>query len=457
MSTEPAKKTQTVTPRTLQGMRDFLPERMILRQWLIGQLRSVFESFGFEPLDTPAVEYADTLKGKYGDEADKLIYQFEDRGGRPVGLRYDLTVPLARVVAMYPDIPKPFKRYQIAPVWRAERPQKGRYREFWQCDVDTIGTSSVLADAENLCVISTVLRRLGFSRYTIRLNNRKILTALAQSLGLAGEDALSLFRSLDKLDKIGFDGVRTELNERGLNADIADRVFSFVQTEGSNESILTHLRAQFGESAIAMEGIVELERIVSVLSESGVPDGTTKVDLSMIRGLDYYTGPIVETVVEEPKIGSISGGGRYDNLIGMFSGRATPATGVSVGLERIIDVIDELGLAPTSLRRTITEVLVTVFNEETLGQSLRLVAALREGGIKAEISLTGDRLQNQLRYASRRNIPFVAILGPEELAGDNVIVKNLTTGEQQTLPIANFTARIASLVSANALIQETDS
>src|SRR5215210_6878697 len=209
---------KTVTqPRALQGMRDFLPERMILRNWVAGQLRGVFESFGFEPLDTPAVEYAETLKGKYGEEADKLIYTFEDRGGRAVGLRYDLTVPLARVVAMYPELPRPFKRYQIAPVWRAERPQKGRYREFWQCDVDTVGTTSVLADAELPMVVATALSRLGFRQYTIRINNRKVLSALAETLGVAGEATLALFRSLDKLDKIGVAGVTAELSERGLS------------------------------------------------------------------------------------------------------------------------------------------------------------------------------------------------------------------------------------------------
>jgi histidyl-tRNA synthetase len=417
-------------------MRDFLPERMILRGWVIDQLRTVFESFGFEPLDTPAVEYAETLMGKYGEEADRLIYRFEDRGGRAVGLRYDLTVPLARVVALYPELPKPFKRYQMGPVWRAERPQKGRYREFWQCDVDTVGTTSILADAELPLVVATALGRLGFRQYTIRINNRKVLTALAETLGVEGEATLALFRSLDKLDKIGPEGVRAELAERGLPEDVARRLFDFVETSGSNDELLAGLRARLGDHPRAAEGIDELAQIAAALEASGVPAERYRFDLSMIRGLDYYTGPIFETVVEEPKIGSLSGGGRYDGLIGLLSGRSVPATGTTVGLERIIDVIDELGMAPTTLRRTVTEVLVTVFGPDTPPTSLGLASELRDAGLRAELALTGDRLGNQLKYASRRGIPFAAIVGPDEQAGGQVLIKALDSGEQQSLPRA---------------------
>jgi histidyl-tRNA synthetase len=437
-------------PRALQGMRDFLPERMILRHWVIGELRSVFESFGFEPLDTPAVEYAETLKGKYGEEADKLIYSFEDRGGRPVGLRYDLTVPFARIVASYPDLPKPFKRYHIAPVWRAERPQKGRYREFWQCDVDTAGVASPLADAECPMVVSAALRRLGFARYTIRINNRKILTALAATLGLEGEAALSLFRSLDKLDKIGVEGVRAELAERGIAADIADRLFAFVETSGTNEQVLRGLRDRLGDDPRAAEGIAELEQIAAALSASGIDESSYRIDLSMIRGLDYYTGPIFETVVEEPKIGSISGGGRYDNLIGLLSGHDVPATGVSIGFERIMDVIEELGLQPAGLARTVTEVLVTVFSQDTLPTSLALARELRDGGVRTEIALTGDKLPNQLRYASRRSIPLVAIVGPDEQAAGTVVLKDMTGGAQATIPRADVVAETRRRLTALA-------
>lgn len=436
------KQAPAAPPRVIQGMRDFLPERMILRHWVFAQLRSTFESFGFEPLDTPAVEYAETLKGKYGQEADKLIYAFEDRGGRPVGLRYDLTVPLARVVATYQELPRPFKRYQVAPVWRAERPQKGRYREFWQCDVDTVGTTSPLADAEILMVVSSALDTLGFSRYTIRINNRKVLTALANRLGLSGEPALALFRSLDKLDKIGADGVRRELAERRLSQDVADRVFALVDTTGTNEHVLAGLRESLGGDHLAAEGIAELVAVSEALAASGVAEESYRIDLSMIRGLDYYTGPIYEVVVEEPKIGSISGGGRYDRLIGMFARQDVPATGGSLGLERIIDVIEELGMQPAGLASAVTEVLVTVFDQASLGASLRLAADLRAAGLRTEIALTGDRLPSQLRYAARRNIPAVAILGPDEIARRQVVVKDMASGEQSTLAAGEMAARL---------------
>jgi histidyl-tRNA synthetase len=423
-------------------MRDFLPERMILRHWVMGQLRTTFESFGFEPLDTPAVEYADTLKGKYGEEADKLIYAFEDRGGRPVGLRYDLTVPLARVVASYQELPKPFKRYQIAPVWRAERPQKGRYREFWQCDVDTVGTTSPLADAEILMVVAGALGRLGFKQYTIRINNRKVLSALAHELGLEGEAALAFFRSLDKLDKIGVEGVRKELAERGLSQDVTDRVFDFVDATGSNAEVIAGLERRLGGSDLARQGIAELRAVSDALGASGVGEGQYRVDLSMIRGLDYYTGPIFEVVVDEPKIGSISGGGRYDGLIGMFSRQDVPATGGSVGLERIIDVIEDLGMQPAGLAGTVTEVLVTVFSSETQAASLGLARDLRGAGLRVEVALTGDRLPNQLKYAARRGIPAVAIVGPDEVAAGQVMLKDMRSGEQVKLPVGELAARL---------------
>lgn len=417
-------------------MRDFLPERMILRNWVAHQLRTAFESFGFEPLDTPAVEYADTLKGKYGEEADKLIYAFQDRGGREVGLRYDLTVPFARVVASNPELPRPFKRYQLAPVWRAERPQKGRYREFWQCDVDIAGTTSPLADAECLMVVAAAFERLAFKRYTIKINDRRLLTALAASLGVDGEAALGLFRSLDKLDKIGEAGVRDELATRGIAAPIADELFHFMALGGDLGRMESYFATR-GTNATAAAGIAALRTIDEALQASGVGRDSYAFDPSMVRGLDYYTGPIFETSVEEPRIGSLSGGGRYDTLIGMLSGRDVPATGVALGFERILDVIEELGLQPGGLTRTVTEVLVTIFSQETLGESLALARDFRASGLRAELALTGDRLPNQLRYASRRGIPLVAIVGPDELVAGEVVLRDMASGEQTRLPRAS--------------------
>ncbi len=423
---------QRTAPQVLRGMRDFLPERMILRQYVIGQLRSVFERFGYEPLETPAIEYAEVLEGKYGSEGDKLLYRFADRGERRVALRYDLTVPLARVVAMHPELPKPFKRYHIAPVWRADRPQKGRYREFWQCDVDTVGSESVLADAEAVNVLYVALRRLGFDRFVVKVNNRKILAALALYTGVPAEEAGGIYRAIDKLEKAGRAAVQRELMAAGLTAAVAGKLLDLLAESGSDQEILARTRERLADFPTGIEGVDELERMLVYLDAAGVPRHVRRVDLSMVRGMDYYTGPIFETVVEEPKIGSVSGGGRYDRLIGMFSREEVPATGVSIGLERIIDVIEELGMRPPSVRRTIAEALVTTFSPALVGESIRLAAELREQGLNAELYLGEDKLGAQLRYAGRKGIPFAIILGPDELARRQVVLKDLA-GEQRTL------------------------
>ena len=419
-------------PQVLKGMRDILPQRMILRQYVIGVLRDVFERFGFEPLETPAIEYAETLEGKFGEEADKLIYKFEDRGGRRVGLRYDLTVPLCRVVGMYPDLPKPFKRYQISPVWRAEKPQKGRYREFYQCDVDIVGSSSIVADAETLAVADFALQKLGFSRYRMKLNDRKILTALGEYAGVGAEQLGSLYRAIDKLDKIGRAAVTAELVAAGIADDAIARLFELITLRGEAATIFAELRAKLDGNARGLEGIAELEQLVACLDDLGVSREHFEVDLSMVRGLDYYTGPIFEAIVEDMKIGSICGGGRYDNLVGLLSSQNLPAVGITVGLERIVDVLEALEMSKEASRKTKTGVLVTVFSPEARSESLRLVSELRREGINAEIALASDRLPNQLKYASRKGIPYVAIVGPDEIASGKVIVKDMTTGEQRS-------------------------
>jgi histidyl-tRNA synthetase len=428
----------------LKGTRDFLPERMILRQYVINKLQTVFENFGFEPLDTPAIEYAEVLEGKYGEEADKLLYRFEDRGGRHIGLRYDLTVPLARVVATHPELARPFKRYQIAPVWRAEKPQKGRYREFWQCDVDTVGSSSMLADAEVICVAYDALRRLGFERFRIKINNRKILAAIAEHIGVASENAAHVFRSIDKLDKIGVEGVRRELSEGGLDSTLIEKLLQFLRVRDRADVVLSELASKLADNLQGVEGIKELGELVQQLQWLGVSDENFEIDCSMVRGLDYYTGPIFETVVEEPKIGSISGGGRYDNLVGLFVNRPVPATGVSLGLERIVDVLEELHLGDVPNLKTVTTALVTVFGPETLGHSLRLSTELRGADIQTEVYLGKDKLGNQLRYASRKGIPYAVILGPDEIAAGRVLVKNMASEQQVTLDQNDVVAYIRS-------------
>ena len=441
---------QKITPQVLRGMRDFLPERMILRRYVMEVLREVFESFGFEPLETPAIEYAETLEGKFGEEGDKLLYRFEDRGGRRVALRYDLTVPLARVVALHGELVRPWKRYHMAPVWRAEKPQKGRYREFWQCDVDTVGTKSMLADAEAVNVVYVALRRLGFDRFVVKINNRKLLSALAQYAGVPAAEAGGIYRAIDKLDKVGRDAVAQELVAEGLERAVVARLLDLLSEAADDATVLQLARERLAAYPDGVEGGRELESLLAYLDSSGVPQRYRKIDLSMVRGMDYYTGPIFETVVEEPKIGSVSGGGRYDKLVGLFSKEEVPATGVSFGLERIIDVIEELGMRPARVRRTVAEVLVTVFGPETVSSSLRLSNELRAHSVKAEMYLGEERLGNQIRYAVRKGIPLAVIVGPDEAALGEAVLRDLTAETQGTLPQTELAEAIQAVLRRDA-------
>ena len=453
-----------VKPRILRGTRDFLPQTMLLRQHVTGVIRTAFERFGFEPLETPAIELAETLEGKYGPEGDQLVYRFSDRGSRRVGLRYDLTVPLCRVVAMYPTLLKPFKRYQMQPVWRADKPRKGRYREFWQCDCDIVGSSSMLADAEIISLIATVLPALGLREFTVRLNNRKLLTGLAQYAGVPDDDAPDIFRAIDKLDKIGRDGVMQELltrevggsrfaaaggdddsetpgrgpREPFLSEEIATRLLDLVALRGPADEILADLRGTLGEIPLAATGVTELTEIIGYLEALEVPAHCYQVDLSLARGLDYYTGPIFETEVSQlvngRPIGSVTGGGRYDELLGMFTSRGQPATGTSLGIERLVDVLEELGSGDGDGTRTITDVLVTIFDSAHLGDSLALAASLRRAGINTELPLETRRLGAQLRHANQRGIPWAVFLGPDEVATGQATIRDMRSGDQTTLP-----------------------
>ena len=426
-----AKKVVASVPR---GMRDILPEQMIRRQYVIDVVRGVFEEFGFEPLSTPAVELADTLMGKYGPDAERLIYNATYGDGKDrLALRYDLSVPLCRVVGMYPDLPKPFKRYQIAPVWRAERPQKGRYREFYQCDADTVGSASMLADAEILNVIYEVLRRLGFKRFVININDRKILTGIGQFSGVPGELLGGLYRSIDKLEKIGLAGVREELRRNEIPDDVIEKMLDLLQIEGENEAVLASLRDRLGSYPVALEGIDELEEIIGSLKALDIPEEFYQVKFAMVRGLEYYTGPIYETTIEEPRMPSITGGGRYDELVGMFSQRNYPATGTSIGIERIIDAMEELNMFPPNIGKTVAQVLVTVFDKTLVNASLQMANTLRLGELKTEMYFEQDPLGTQLRYAGKKGIPYVVILGPDEVAAGQVTVRDLMRKEQQTV------------------------
>jgi len=419
-----------IEPQIPKGFRDFLPQQMILRREIMRTMCTIFEQYGFVPLDTPCLEYARTLEGKYGEEGDKLIYRFEDRGGRAVALRYDLTIPLARVAAMHQQLPKPFKRYQIAPVWRADKPQKGRFREFYQCDIDIIGASGACADAELLLVAHAVLQALGFDNYLIRINNRKILNALAARLGIDSDRIPDFLRALDKLDKAGPEAVLQDMQAvQLLTSDAETIVRDRLLGEGDNFEAVAALVA---DSEIGAAGLQELKLITRVLEADGVDARYYKKDISLARGLDYYTGPIFEVVVREPRIGSILGGGRYDDLIGLFSRQSIPATGISFGLERLVTVMEELGMTKQST--SLTQVMVTQFNEDLLTDGVKLAAQLRRAGLNTELYSAPVKLKKQMSYAAARNIPVVVVLGPDEASEGRATLKNMQTGEQQVLP-----------------------
>ncbi len=392
------------TPQTLKGFRDFLPQTMAIRSRVINILKGVFEKYGFSELQTPTLEYAEVLTGKYGQEAEKLMYLFKDPGGRDIGLKYDLTVPLARVMGQYPSLPKPFKRYQIQPAFRAENTQKGRYREFYQCDVDTVGSTSPLTDAEILAVISDSLTALGFKDFKIRVNSRQILFSITKDL--------SVLQTIDKLDKKSVDEVKQELSQKGISVDEIQNIFTGLESTQPDEN---------------------LQQVINLAQKLGAKN--VQFDPRLVRGLDYYTGAIFETIVTEPKIGSITGGGRYDNLIKSLGGPDLPAVGTTLGLDRICDVIEELNLW-SNISPTSTRVLVTIFSPELLDKSIELSTKLRKAGGGVEL-YPDDRtkLEKQLKYANVKGISFVAILGPEEAAKDTIKLKDMKTGEQKELKI----------------------
>lgn len=418
-----------IQPRTLKGFRDFLPADMKIRQQVIDIFKQVFESYGYEPLETPTLEHADILLGKYGEEAEKLIYQFEDRGGRKVAMKYDLTVPTCRVVAQYGDkIPLPFKRYQIQPVWRADNTQKGRFREFYQCDADTIGTSSMLADAEFILMGLQIMKKLGFVDFVARINNRKFIDGLVQYAGATTEQFYAICIAIDKLEKIGLDGVIKEMASRQVSSEVIQKIIEVVKLQGSNRELITILKAKMKDIPVAIEGLLELEILFSYLEKAGVPEKEYTFDLSIIRGLSYYTGPVWEFTVRDGGVGSVAGCGRYDNLVGLYLGRNIPATGGSFGIERIFEVIKDRQLLSS---KTNDEILVTIFSPELASLSFQVAAKLREQG--KNVILYPDehtKLEKQLKYANKKGIKTVCIIGPEEAEKGKLKMKNMKTGAQ---------------------------
>ncbi len=443
-------------------MRDFLPADVRRREYVIGVVKEVYERYGFEPLETPAVENIETLTGKYGEEGNQLIFKIlkrgehEKTGEADLALRYDLTVPLARVVAEYGDkLPKFFKRYQIQPVWRADRPAHGRFREFYQCDVDAIGSRSVMVEAELCAAASEALTKLGFINFTIWLNHRQLLTSLLDSVGIKSEHHTSALTALDKLDKIKAEGVRKEFISRGLSetacvelldffscvTEYADNTFdrgvdnnrypSGEEIDGWNSFTLNELGKLVSGHSEGEKALTELTKILE-LTSLGQAAGTIALAPNLARGLSYYTGAIMEINVPD-LAGSLGGGGRYDNLVGMFSGKDVPACGFSLGLERIIVVMTEREMFPPSLVDAPAEVLVTLWNEESAGESLALASELRREGLRVDVYPEADKLGKQFKYAASRGVPFVAVVGDEERQRGEIALKNMTSGEQQTV------------------------
>ncbi len=416
-------------PSILKGFRDYTPDQMRLRLQVIGIFRTIFERHGFEPLDTPALEYMEILTGKAG-ENEKLMYHFLDQGEREVGLRYDLTVPLARYIAMHQqESILPFKRYHIAPVWRAEKPQRGRFREFWQCDADIVGSPSMLADAEAVSILTEALAAVNLPKAVVLINHRKLLEAMALLAGVDAAQAGGVFRAIDKLGRLGPDGVRRELIATGVDEASASRVLDMVTRTGNPAELLDAAEADLAGVPGGVEAVRDLRELVTALDELGVPAESWRVDLSLARGIDYYTGPVFEATVEEPKIGSVAGAGRYDHLVGTFLGRDIPATGMSLGMERILDVIQEFGLIP---QQSATARIVIPTFPATLRECSRLATELRNAGINVDLSLLANRsLGDQLKVAARRGIPWAVIAGPDDVQRAVVQLRDLATGNQR--------------------------
>jgi len=409
-----------MTSQTLKGFRDFLPNSMAIRSKVISTLKTVFESYGFSELQTPTLEYAEVLTGKYGEEAEKLMYLFKDQGGRAVGLKYDLTVPLARVMGQYPDLPRPFKRYQIQPAFRAENTQKSRYRELYQCDIDTVGASSPTADAEILAIISDSLTALKFTDFTIRINSRQILFDLIIKSNIPSNKSLTVLQSIDKLDKKTKEEVSLELETKQISSLQIKDLFYYLDKAQPN---------------------TQLKEIINLAKKMGAKN--VKFDPILVRGLDYYTGAIFETMVEKPKIGSITGGGRYDQLIKTLGGPDLPAVGTTIGLDRICDVISDLNLWP-DLPVSPTRILITIFSPDLINNSIELSLRLRQNSINCELYPDPNtKLDKQLKYTSQKGIPFAAILGPEEVAKKMVTLKNMQTGEQKQLSASQLPDELA--------------
>lgn len=432
---KPAKK---IKPQTLRGFRDFLPDQMMAREHLIDTARSVYRSYGFAPIDTPALEYAEVLLGKGGEESDKQVFRFTDQGDRDVAMRFDLTVPLARYSAQHiQELGTPFRRYHIGPVWRGERPARGRYREFMQCDFDTIGSTSNTTDIETLMVINDLFEKIGIERFTVRVNNRKVLNGLLQKNDVQ-DHAVGILRALDKLDKIGREKVIEEMVQKvGITETQAGRVLDMAELKGSPDAILQQLDGMLQGSETGEEGLAHLQELFTAVNACGLPDDRVSLDVSIARGLDYYTGTIYETLLGDlPGIGSVCSGGRYDNLAELFTSQKLPGVGASLGLDRMLAALEELGM--TRKATTPAPVLITMFNRDRTNDYLQVARQLRSAGIGAEVYPEAKGIGKQMKYADRKGFQFAIIAGDDEFAAGTWQVKGLADGSQQQVAAAEL-------------------
>ena len=424
-------------PSIPKGTRDFGQVEMARRNYIFDTIKDVFRLYGFQQIETPAMENIGTLMGKYGEEGDKLLFRIQNSGEKAAlapekGLRYDLTVPFARYVVQHrEEISIPFKRFQIQPVWRADRPQKGRYREFYQCDVDVIGSDSLIGELELIQIVEEVYRRLGI-RVCLHINNRKILAGIAEVIG-APDKMIDITVAIDKLDKIGVEAVNAELIERGLNAEQVAKLQPILNLSGSTAEKLTALKTILASSETGLKGVSEMETVFSLIEATGV-QLNIELDLCLARGLNYYTGAIFEVKALDAQIGSITGGGRYDNLTGIFGLPNVSGVGISFGADRIYDVLTELDLFPNELQSA-TQVLFATFGEAEMQYALKWLKALRAHGIAAEIYPEPAKMKKQMGYADDKHIPFVAIVGGNEMETNTVMLKNMLTGEQKQVTL----------------------
>lgn len=431
--------------QTPRGTRDFLPVEMIKRDFILETVRKVFESYGFDPLETPAFEEWNLLakKGSGGEEIKNEIYYFKDKSNRELGLRFDLTVPMARVVAANPQLTKPFKRYQIGRVWRYDRPQAGRYREFWQADVDIVGAKSVEADLECIAVMVEVLKKLGFEKFSLRLNNRKILNGMIEFVDIPKKKSPAVFRILDKLEKIGEKDVFKELKSE-INPKKAEKLLELIKKRGKPDEILEREMKALGSNDTARIGLEELKEIVDKSRVYGIAD-RIEVDFSLVRGLDYYTGPIFEISVEtEKNVGSVAGGGRYDNLIELYGGNWTPATGISLGVERIYEIMEAEKMF--RLPETKTLVFVLCVDDQLKKDALRIAQKLRRVGIPTQTDLMGRNMKKQLEYVNSASIPFTLFVGEKELKSKRFTLRNMISGEQKVMGIETVLKAFSKII-----------